>query len=373
VRPRLAATNVDRQHRLAAYFDLIASGDTSLHFHGMPESMATPPSSPLSSPLAATPSLPAISLRSLEIFVTVANAGSMNAAADMLRSSQPAISQAVTSLEQALGAKLFDRSVRPAALTWAGKVALKHATDIVTGVKRLSEATRAHASEPVPVLRVGMIDSFTASLGAFLIQELRELATKWTVVSGYGPTHLQALFDRTIDVVVTLDEMPKSSEIYHRAILRESFLLAVPSDWDVSGGLQGIASTRDYISFGRQAYMGSILERYFEREHIRPNQPYQFNTMDAILSMVSAGLGWTMVTPLVVLKSKCDVTKVRLLPLGKRSISRQMSVAMLQSGRTDIVDNIHAASVRALRENIIPELNALLPWLGDEIKVIGAK
>lgn len=316
---------------------------------------------------------PAVSLRSLEIFVTVANAGSMNAAADMLSSSQPAISQAVTSLEQALGTKLFDRSVRPASLTWAGKVALQYATDIVTGVKRLGEATRAHSSEPVPMLRVGMIDSFTASLGAFLIQELRDLATQWTVVSGFAPTHLQALFDRTIDVVVTLEDIPNLPELYHRAILRESFLLAVPSSWEFKGGLHTIAKTRDYIRFGREAYMGSIVDQYFEQENLRPNQPYQFNTMDAILSMVTAGLGWTLVTPLVVLKSKCDITKVRLLPLTRRPLSRQISVAMLRSGRTDIADNIHAASIRAIRESIIPELNALLPWLGGQIKAINAK
>lgn len=325
------------------------------------------------SPLQPSASaLSAVSLRSLEIFVTVANAGSMNGAADLLRSSQPAISQAVTSLEQTLGVKLFDRSVRPAALTWAGQVALKYASEIVTNVKKLEEATRAHSSEPVPVLRVGMIDSFTASLGAFLIQELRDLATRWTVVSGFAPTHLQALFDRTVDVVVTLEDVANTPELYHLPILREAFLLAVPASWDVTGGLPEVARTRDYIRFGREAYMGAILDRHFERENIKPTQAYQFNTMDAILSMVTAGLGWTMVTPLVVLKSKCDVTKVRLLPLPGRPISRQMGVAMLRSGRTDIADSIHAASLRALRESIIPELNALLPWLGDEIEVLDA-
>jgi len=318
------------------------------------------------------PALSAVSLRSLEIFVTVANAGSMNAAAELLNASQPAISLAITSLEQTLGSKLFDRSVRPATLTWAGKVALQHAIEVVAGVRSLEAATRSHASEPVPVLRVGMIDSFTATLGAFLIQELRDMATEWTVVSGFAPTHLQALFDRTIDVVVTLDEVPDSAELYHREILRESFVLAVPTSWDIAYNLEDVASTRDYIRFGREAYMGSILDRYFEQEKIRPTQRYQFNTMDAILSMVAAGLGWTMVTPLVILKSNCDVTKVRLIRLTKRPPSRRMSVAMLRSGRTDIAENIHAASIRAIRERIIPQLNALVPWLGDEIKVIEA-
>ena len=317
--------------------------------------------------------LSAVSLRSLEVFVTVANAGSMNAAAQILNASQPAISLTVTALEQTLRVKLFDRSVRPAVLTWTGKVVLKHAIDIVTGVKKLEEATRTHSSEPVPALRVGMIDSFTAALGAYMIQELRDLASQWTVVSGFAPTHVQALFDRTMDVVVTLDEVSKSSELFCLPILREPFLLAVPSGWDVAGGLQSVAHRYDYIRFGREAYMGTILDRYFEQEKVRPHQPYQFNTIDAILSMVAAGLGWTMVTPLVLLKSKCDLGKVRLIPLKKRPISRQMSVAMLRSGRIDIAKAIHAASIRALRESIIPQLGALIPWLGDGIKVMQAR
>ena len=76
----------------------------------------------------------------------------------------------------------------------------------------------------------------------------------------------------------------------------------------------------------------------------------------------------------MILKSKCDTSKVRFLPLNKkRALTRQMSVAMLKSGRTDIADSIHAASVRALRENIIPELKALQPWLGNEIEAIDRK
>lgn len=331
-----------------------------------------PPSSPAQTPVAAS-ALSAVSLRSLEVFVTVANAGSMNAAARILNASQPAISLTVTALEQTLRVKLFDRSVRPAVLTWTGKVVLKHAIEIVTGVKKLEEATRSHSSEPVPALRVGMIDSFTAALGAHLIQELRDLASEWTVVSGFAPTHVQALFDRTMDVVVTLEEVSKSSELFCLPILRESFLMAVPAGWDVTGGLHSVAQRHDYIRFGREAYMGSILDRYFEQEKVRPRQPYQFNTMDAILSMVAAGLGWTMVTPLVLLKSKCDLGKVRLIPLKRRPISRQMSVAMLRSGRIDIAKAIHAASVRALRKSIIPQLGALIPWLGDGIKVMPAR
>ena len=57
------------------------------------------------------------SRRLLETFVAVAQTGSMSAAAEQLGLSQPAVSQAVSALENATGTKLFDRTVRPPKLT----------------------------------------------------------------------------------------------------------------------------------------------------------------------------------------------------------------------------------------------------------------
>src|SRR3546814_7749864 len=59
-------------------------------------------------------------LRSLRVFVMVAEAGGMTSAARQLGLTQSSVSQIVGNLEEALGSALFDRSVRPLALTAAG-------------------------------------------------------------------------------------------------------------------------------------------------------------------------------------------------------------------------------------------------------------
>src|SRR3546814_10973483 len=58
-------------------------------------------------------------LRSLRVFVMVAEAGGMTSAARQLGLTQSSVSQIVGNLEEALGSALFDRSVRPLALTAA--------------------------------------------------------------------------------------------------------------------------------------------------------------------------------------------------------------------------------------------------------------
>lgn len=76
-------------------------------------------------------------LRLLAAFEAVARAGGVQRAATQLNVTQPAVSQALRSLEDHIGTKLFDRSVRPAALTEAGRTLL-HA--VSNGMDRIESA-----------------------------------------------------------------------------------------------------------------------------------------------------------------------------------------------------------------------------------------
>lgn len=68
-----------------------------------------------------------IELRGIETFYWIATLGSFRAAADKLHTSQPAISQRITQLEQSLGVLLFDRDKRGIKLTAKGQALLPHA------------------------------------------------------------------------------------------------------------------------------------------------------------------------------------------------------------------------------------------------------
>jgi len=68
-------------------------------------------------------------LRLLSAFESVVRAGGVQSAATQLNVTQPAISQALRSLEDHIGTKLFDRRMRPAALTDAGRILLHAVSD----------------------------------------------------------------------------------------------------------------------------------------------------------------------------------------------------------------------------------------------------
>ena len=72
------------------------------------------------------------SLRQLEYFVAIAEAGSLSGAAEQLRVSQSGLSQSLTDLERALGVQLaVRRKAHGVALTPTGTQVLRHARDLL--------------------------------------------------------------------------------------------------------------------------------------------------------------------------------------------------------------------------------------------------
>lgn len=75
--------------------------------------------------------MPAFTLTGLRVVHQVATAGSFTAAAEMLGYTQSAVSRQVAAMEAAAGAPIFDRGRRGVALTPAGQVLVRRATEIL--------------------------------------------------------------------------------------------------------------------------------------------------------------------------------------------------------------------------------------------------
>lgn len=103
-------------------------------------------------------------IRQLLYFTTIAEEGSISAAAKKLHLSQPPLSYQMELLEEELHLPLIERSARGIALTEAGRVLYKRAQ----GILELSELTRkemlAMASGFTGTLHIGTVSSSGASL-----------------------------------------------------------------------------------------------------------------------------------------------------------------------------------------------------------------
>lgn len=91
----------------------------------------------------------------LEDFVTIAECGSINKAAQMLFISQPHLSNKIMNLEGIIGYKLFIRTNRGVKLTPEGETFLSHAKVVLDGIDSLKKC-RPKSPRTIDKLRVSM-------------------------------------------------------------------------------------------------------------------------------------------------------------------------------------------------------------------------
>lgn len=102
------------------------------------------------------------SLAALRYLAAVAAHGSFSAAARATGVSQPTVSNAVADVEEACGARIFERSTRRLALTPAGAQLLPAVRGVLEALAELERATSALRAPSRKLLRVG----FSSLLGA---------------------------------------------------------------------------------------------------------------------------------------------------------------------------------------------------------------
>lgn len=90
----------------------------------------------------------------VRLFLAVAEAGSLSAAARGLRLGQPTVSRRLAALEYRLGASLFDRSVGGAALTTAGERLVQPARRMAEWAGEVGRAAEAKGQSPRGLVRV---------------------------------------------------------------------------------------------------------------------------------------------------------------------------------------------------------------------------
>lgn len=106
-----------------------------------------------------------MTIRHLEIFIAVADCGTMRAAAASLYISQPSVSQAIRELEEYYDIRLFERLNQRIYITDCGKKLLAYARHIVASVEECELALKNEKEHPV--IRIGS----SVSVGTVLLED----------------------------------------------------------------------------------------------------------------------------------------------------------------------------------------------------------
>jgi DNA-binding transcriptional LysR family regulator len=268
-------------------------------------------------------------LRSLEIFLAVCEAGAMAVAARKLGLTQPAVSLAVAELERKTGTTLFDRSVRPLALTLAGGLMRQRAGALIADARQIAPLLRETKHGRVPLIRVGLVDSLNRALTVPLSKYLASRADEVSILSGLTATHASELLTRRLDLFLGVDDLEELPGLERWELFREPYVLLMRSGHGAVrtvADLKKLADSVPLIRFSGRSRTGQEVERHLRRLGVAVPNAFEFDSPHAVAAMVAAGQGFAITTPLCFTEAKVSNKGLITAPLPGPQITRKLTM-----------------------------------------------
>jgi len=316
--------------------------------------------------------LKGVTLRGLEVFEALARTGSVAAAADQLGMSAPAVSQQMKNLDVALGVELMDHSRRPMTLTPAGRLFLSRAEAALAALRTGQRDLTTLDLSDLSSLALGVIEDFENAVTPLLAARLAETMTACAFRLQTGASHaLQAqIARRELDVAIyaAAEGPPQGTRAY--PLLDDPYILAVPRGTDVTGGLAGL----DGLTFLRRdpdQVMGQQIERYLAGQRLRLPHRFELDSNQSISALVAAGTGWTITTPLSLLRAGRFANAIDAHPLPGEAIARRIMLYATDDWTGDIPAQIAGVMRELSQAHFVAPAIERMPWLGDRFRLRG--
>ncbi len=234
-------------------------------------------------------------LRTLQLFLEVADQKNFTRAGEKLGYSQPTVSFQIKQLERELGVVLFDRIGHTVTLTDAGQDALAYAQQICALSREMAQ-TAESPRQVSGTLRIGMADSLCTPLIATGFTRLRQLHPRLalTIIPAGTDDLFRMLDHNEVDLVCTLD-----SHIYDSAYVIADeerigvhFIAAADSPLVSKDSVtirellqQPLLLTEKGMSYRR------ILDAYLAKESLSAQPVLETGRADLLCQLVSEGAG----------------------------------------------------------------------------------
>lgn len=306
-----------------------------------------------------------IELSALRIFAAVAESETLTHAAQRLNITQSAVSQAVKQLEDQLQVDLVVRRSRPIRVTQSGQVLKEYAVKMMADNSRLMHDIKIASKGNLPHLRIGMIDSFSDSLGLQFITKIKPLVSKVSLQTGLTLPLTQALHDRDLDLLITSDPIERNPAMIQHALIRDPFLVIAPekSLRDSSPSINDLAQQIPFIHYNAKSRVGAQTDIIARRIGVELNTQYEMDSTQTLVRFVRANHGWAIISALCLVRYANLLDGIRVISLNDGANARIIS----QLCRKDEIGNLpekFAQTSRAIFDNeVSPKLKMIAPWL----------
>jgi LysR family nitrogen assimilation transcriptional regulator len=257
------------------------------------------------------------------------DSGSFSGAAAVLMLAQPTLSRQVALLEGELGQRLLTRNGRGVEPTEAGIALHAHAKAIIELAERAREELRDMNRTPRGRVVVGLPPRVAQVATTRLVQRFRVQFPSAVVTVAEGlSVHLREwLVAGRIDLALLFDP-PASPQLSYETLAHESLILAAPRRGARLPARVRLASLAGYplVLPSSPNAIRSLLDRALSRHDIHLRIVAEVNTVQASLSLVSDGVGCTVLPESAVAPPRVAAT-LQIARIGPPAIRNSLVLA----------------------------------------------
>lgn len=301
-----------------------------------------------------------MNLKNLEAFYWVVTLNSFNKAATKLQTTQPAVSQKITSLENELGFKVLDRSLRQFKLTHKGMTLFKYAekfmrleTDLVAELTENQHLTGT--------IRLGVSETIVYTWLVEYIEKVQQEFPKISVeiVVDLTPNLQEGVRTGDLDMAFLLGPTLAFECIEQSLCNFELSFLAAPS---FKGGIGQMSfkalMSHTILTYPKITYPYKELKAKMKEKGIDEPLSITSYSLATLLRLAEQGLGIAVVPTLTALKEITDGrleilnTPIRLKTFHFTSIYIHGNDVALKEKLTEVAVKVSASAMKRLNEQI---------------------
>jgi DNA-binding transcriptional LysR family regulator len=288
-----------------------------------------------------------MNLRSLRNFLSIAEAGSLKAAADVVHIAQPALTRQMGLLEEEFGTKLFLRHHRGVTLTEAGERLREHAERILAEVSRAERDMSNALEKPSGTISLGLPTAMRSVLSAALIASYHKTYPEVQLRVHEAFVHVleSLLRSRELDVAILFGGSHELDHFDVRPLVVEDVYLVGPPD----AGLKlnrpvSIKYLADVpvILISRRNQLRLSAEQAMARHGVRFRPFLEVDGQPLTRDLVMKGTGYT-ITPYCAVQADIEAGLLCGAPIRGLTITWALGVNRVRA---------HAPAVRELIAHI---------------------
>ncbi|WP_343210520.1 LysR family transcriptional regulator [Anaerolentibacter hominis] len=237
-------------------------------------------------------------------FHAVARTGNISHAAKELFVSQPAVSKAISKLEESFHVALFNRGARGVSLTPAGKILYDYTTTAFSALSKAEEAMNQIQNLELGQIRIGVSTTLCKyMLLPFLSRFIRENPHIKITIHCQSTFHTLKLIEKNeLDIgLVGRPEKLGNMDFYHLETIRDIFVVSQTClDTLCTRGLLSEYETADsealfrcgnLMMLDRENITRIYIDNYLRARQLEVNEVLEISNMDLLIEFAKIGLG----------------------------------------------------------------------------------